>query len=148
MSCILLFVVLSSLIRVVTTSVTQDDATRTLLDVRNHLEEATRYSINREIFSEHISKAEEQLASLKSSQFFLQDRIKLAQDIDVLKKQVNGVVSIDPSPDSQWYAISSNKDRIIGAYEMGQKFAIVTDTKVIDAINIDQKQVNITSLPP
>jgi hypothetical protein len=148
LSCILLFVVLSSLIRVVTTSVTQDDATRTLLDVRNHLEEATRYSINREIFSDHITKAEEHLASLESSQFFLQDRIKLAQDIDVLKKQVNGVISINPSSDSQWYTLPSSKDRIIGVYEIGQRFAIVTNTRVIDGINSEQKQANSTPLLP
>lgn len=148
LSCILLFVVLSSLIRVVTTSVTQDDATRTLLDVRNHLEEATRYSINREIFSDHITKAEEHLASLESSQFFLQDRIRLAQDIDVLKKQVNGVISINPSSDSQWYTLPSSKDRIIGVYEIGQRFAIVTNTRVIDGINSEQKQANSTPLLP
>ncbi len=148
LSCVLLFIVLSSLIRVVTTSVTQDDATRTLLEVRNHLEEATRYSVNREVFSEHITKAEQKLASLESSQFFLQDRLKLTQDIDVLKKQVNGVISIVPSADSQWYTLPSSKDSVIGVYEMGQKFAIVTNTRVIDGIDSEQKQTMSTPLLP
>ncbi|MFO0764060.1 MAG: hypothetical protein U0518_04370 [Candidatus Gracilibacteria bacterium] len=148
LSCVLLFVVLSSLIRVVTTSVTQDDATRQLLDIRNHLEEATRYSIDREVFTQHIKKAEEGLASLESSQFFLQDRIKLTQDIDILKKQVNGVISISPSADSQWYTLPASKDNIIGVYEMGQKFVIVTNTSIIDGINGEQKPVTSIPLPP
>ena len=127
---------------------TQDNATSTLLEIRNHLEEATKYSVDRKVFLEHITKAEERLSSLKSSQFFLQDRIKLTRDIDVLKKQVNGVISIAPSLDSQLYTLPLSNESVIGVYEMGQKYAVVTSTQVIDAINNEKKQVISIPLPP
>lgn len=148
-SCVLLFVLLSSILRIASTPLTQDRAASLLFEIRAHVEEASKNSVNREVFSKEIQEARTLLGELEKTGYYIQDRLNLLHDIEVLQKQVNGIISLSPRDDQKLYAFESSDvhEEKKWIFDLKQGYLIIEPTQIISSVSQKNNETTKTALP-
>ncbi|MDD4530894.1 MAG: hypothetical protein PHO80_05100, partial [Candidatus Gracilibacteria bacterium] len=86
---------------------------------------------NKEAFDKNIKKAEDIIFEVRDKQFFLTDINKMLGDISTLKKQVNGIESIELKQEHKQYSFKNTNFNLNGIFENTRNLYFIGKESII-----------------